>query len=319
MSGSALDSVLDLSPLTPGPIPTSVSAACDSAAVIVRQTLALDMRRQEGSFKDSFRGEPRVGCRLVALGSFKALGTDFGPIDTLRAVLPRRGWAPDVRYEADGPDGSAIGMRKLETLCMIGGNWDGGDDSDTTTRAPTPEEDRYAVEVECVHDVPINSAEDVPDSIWGIARAAGFDSLFAFSGRMQYPPYVEGDFDGDGVNDAAVLVERRSTGKLGIIFIHRGSRRVLVAGAGTSVLDGPDDISWVNGWEVWHKGSTYDTVIGTGPSATLIGDALWVSSPDSAAFLYWNGSRYAWERAPKPETGPPSRVITGQQLRRPPR
>jgi hypothetical protein len=43
---------------------------------------------------------------------------------------------------------------------------------------------------------------------------------------MQSPPYITGDFDGDGVMDAAVLVERRTTGKLGVAVVHRGTRKV---------------------------------------------------------------------------------------------
>ncbi|HEX7018600.1 MAG TPA: hypothetical protein VF159_01210 [Gemmatimonadaceae bacterium] len=320
LADPALDSALDLSPLTPGPISTSVSAACDSAAAIVRQTLALEMRRQEGSFKDSFRNEPRQGCRLVALGSFKALGADVGPIDTLRAVFPRRGWAPDVRYEADGPDGSDIGMRKLETLCIIGGSWDGGDDSDTTTRAPTPEEDQYGIKVECVHDVPINSAEDVPDSIWSIARAAGLDSAYAFSFRSRYPPWTLGDFDGDGISDAAVVVEQRATGKAGVVFVHRGTRKVYIVGAGTRVAGGPDDFSWADDWEVFHAGDSFDSVIRDHPGHVLSTDALWLSRRDSASgFLFWNGNGYSWEArvTPAPVT-PITGAIVGRQLKRPP-
>lgn len=314
------DSSLGLSPLAPGPIPPSVSVACDSAATIVRETLALDVHREEGSFKDSFRNEPRLGCRLTALGSFKALGTNVGPVDTLRAVFPRRGWGADVRYEADGPDGSDIGMRKLETLCMIGGSWDGGDDSDTTTHAPTPEEDQYAIKAECVHDVPANLADDVPDSVWAIARAAGLDSGYAFSFRSRYPPWTDGDFDGDGITDAAVLVEQRATGKTGVVFVHRGTHKVYIAGAGTRVASGPDDFRWADDWEVFHAGDSYDSVIRDHPGHVLSTDALWLARRDSASgFLFWNGNGYRWEAhvTPAPVT-PITGAIIGQQLKRPP-
>lgn len=78
-------------------------------------------------------------------------------------------------------------------------------------RAPTPEEDIYRIVVECTRDVASNSNGDVPDSIWGIAARAGIDSVYAISLSLQSPPYTTGDFDGDGVSDAAVLVEHRIT------------------------------------------------------------------------------------------------------------
>ena len=291
----------DSSGVSPAAIGRAESIACDTAAAAIHAALALSARRDEGLFADSFVGKQRLGCRLTATGSFTALGDGSGPVDRVAQAFEKHHWEMDVRYQADGPDGSDVAVRRRETLCLIVGQWDGGDDSDTSsaTRPPTAEEDRYDLIVECVHDVPSNEDGGVPDSIWSPARAAGLDSAYAISFRVQSPAYFTGDFDGDGSPDAAVLVEERSTGKLGVVFVHYRTGRVFVAGAGNQISRGPDDLSWIDECEVLRKDVSFDTVIRDTPASPRLGDALWVARADSAsAFLLWTGSGYAWEARP---------------------
>ncbi len=292
------DSGPQLSMVTAAGIPRDASIACDTAAHVILGALALDARRQDGAFDDSFQGKRRVGCRLTARGSFAQIPNRGDPVGLLVQEFEHRHWAHDLRYDADGPDGSDIGMRQRETLCLVMGRWDGGDDSDTSSKArpPTPEEDRFDIIVECVRDVPSNTEAGVPDSIWRTAASAGLDSLYAIAVRVQFPPYIDGDFDGDGLPDAAVLVEQRSTGKLGVAFVHYRTGRVFVAGAGNPLSDGPDDLSWIDEFGALRKGVSFDTVIRDRPNSQTTGDALWVARRDSvSAFLFWDGSGYRWE------------------------
>lgn len=279
----------------PATVPSAVSAACDSAAGIVRAELSLTVERKEGEYHDSQHGEPRTGCRLTAEGSFKALPENSGPVDMLQAAFIRRGWRPDLRHSADGPDGSDVGMRRRDMLCLVTGSWEGGDDDDTVARAPTPAEDIYQIVVECARDVSLNRDAAVPDSIWSIAEQAGLDSVYAISMSMQSPPYITGDFDGDGLTDAAVLVERRSTGKLGVAIVHRGTRKVTVLAAGSGSA-GPDDLDGMKQWDSFLKGSTPTIVNPYRPNASLIGDALWIARNDSAGGFYiWTGAGFTYE------------------------
>lgn len=280
----------------PASVPPAVSATCDSAAGIVRAELSLTADRKQGDFHDSQHGEPRTGCRLSAQGSFKALPEkSSGPVDMLYAAFIRRGWRPDLRHSADGPDGSDVGIRRRDMLCLVTGSWEGGDDDDTVTRAPTPAEEAYLIVVECARDVPSNVDADVPDSIWSVAAKAGLDSVYAISMSMQYPPYITGDFDGDGVRDAAVLVERRATGKLGVAIVHLGTRKVTVLGAGSGSA-GPDDLDGLNQWDSFLKGNMPTIVNPYRPNASLIGDALWIARNDSTGGFYiWTGSSFTYE------------------------
>lgn len=280
----------------PAIISPAVSAACDSAAAIIRTELSLKVDRKDGDYHDTPRGAPRTGCRLTAEGSFKALPQTSGPVDLLQTGFSRRGWRSDLRFSADGPDGSDIGMRRRDILCLVTGSWEGGDDDDTVSRAPTPAEDNYRVVVECGRDVPSNKDAYVPDSIWNIAAQSGLDSIYAISMGLQAPPYISGDFDGDGVRDDAVLVEHRLNGKLGIAVVHRGTRKVTVLAAGSG-SPGPDDLDGIRQWDTYIKGTTPTYVNPYRPNTALLGDALWIALSDSTiGFYIWTGTGFTYER-----------------------
>jgi hypothetical protein len=272
-----------------------VHQACDSAAAIAREALRLDLKREEGSYVDSRVETPRLGCRLTGRGAFAAIPDSAGPVDAMDVAFKRHGWRNDLRYGADGPDGADIGVRRLDQLCLVLGQWEGGDDEDTIQRPTTEEESRYDITIECARELAPNRDAGVPDSIWRVASSAGLDSGYAISLSLQYPPYLDGDFDGDGVSDAAVLIENRSSGKLGVAIVHRGTPRVSILGAGAAG-DGPDDLSWIDGWDVFRKDATMSMTIPGRPSAQLNADALWVGRRDSvSAFYLWTGSGYKWE------------------------
>lgn len=54
------------------------------------------------------------------------------PMMKIEYALDAAGWAPNHAYMADGPDGSVVGFISKGQFCMVEGQWDGGDDSDTT-------------------------------------------------------------------------------------------------------------------------------------------------------------------------------------------
>jgi hypothetical protein len=101
------------------------------------------------------------------------------------------------------------------------------------------------------------------------------------------------DFDGDGKLDFAVFIRERSSGKIGIAFIHHSTGALYIVGAGKSGAHG-DDYAWVDAWRVFDKG-----VVGQGASEEkppkLKGDALLVFKTEAAsAILWWTGSTYRW-------------------------
>src|SRR5262245_5432487 len=67
------------------------------------------------------------------------------------------------------------------------------------------------------------------------------------------PSYLEGDFNGDGKMDVAVLIRERSTGKLGIAIVHGTMGKVTILGAGIGIGSGGDDFEWIDSWQIYSK------------------------------------------------------------------
>lgn len=284
----------DLPPVDLQPVPAQVATACDTVEVAMQSTFG-PTHRVDGAYTDSFGGTRRLGCRLTARLAASLDNNDLDRHARFESLLETRRWAQDLRFSADGPDGSDIGMRERDVLCLVMMRGNGDDDTDTTS-VRTVATDSTDVIVECARDVSSNTESGVPDSLWRIAREQGLDSVYAIDFRVQFPPYLDGDFDGDGVADAAVLVARRSTGKLGVAFVLRGRGRVVLVGAGTSLEGASDDFSGVTRWDSFRKGSMRNLAIPDVPGEPLTADAVWLSRRDSTSgFVVWTGTGYRWE------------------------
>jgi hypothetical protein len=64
------------------------------------------------------------------------------------------------------------------------------------------------------------------------------------------PGLVQGDFNGDGQRDVAVLVSNKANKKIGIAIVFRGDIPPLVLGAGKPFYEAGDDFQWLTGWEM---------------------------------------------------------------------
>jgi hypothetical protein len=102
------------------------------------------------------------------------------------------------------------------------------------------------------------------------------------------PVFQMGDFDGDAKPDMACVVRNRSSGKTGVLILHRAGGGAHVLGAGRPFGNGGDDWTWMGAWRVIAT-----TELPRGLSKGK--DALVVEKPESAGgALYWTGSEYAW-------------------------
>ena len=110
------------------------------------------------------------------------------------------------------------------------------------------------------------------------------------------PSWLDGDFNGDGKMDAAVLVRERSTGKIGIAIIDGATAKITVLGAGVSIGNGGDDFEWMDSWQVYSRKHAAHATSET-PIPHFRGDALLVEKSEAAsALIYWNGKRYIWSQ-----------------------
>ncbi len=86
----------------------------------------------EGVFYDERARLDGPGCLLIISGSWSMLSGDPDPISRIMAALSTQGWELDPESSADGPDGTAFALTKGDEVCVVRGQWDGGDDGDST-------------------------------------------------------------------------------------------------------------------------------------------------------------------------------------------
>ena len=155
--------VIDLSPDEPKPEPTakyaSLREACDSVEALYGRKLQRPVTRADDTTLTNW--SPRVGergCVLRVEGTFRP-GPQFeDPSGTIWRAFTDEGWVPGQHFMADGPDGGTFSMVSLGALCITYGEWDGGDDSDSTYVAG----DWFTLRAECGDDV-VRSKALVPD------------------------------------------------------------------------------------------------------------------------------------------------------------
>lgn len=64
------------------------------------------------------------------------------------------------------------------------------------------------------------------------------------------PAILHGDFDGDGADDVALVVQSVKSHKNGIVFLHHNDPKPYVVGVGTTLGNGGDDFEWTDSWNV---------------------------------------------------------------------
>jgi hypothetical protein len=135
----------------------------------------------------------------------------------------------------------------------------------------------------------------MPDAVKKALTSGSTGKKYDLSFRIN-PSYLEGDFNGDGKMDVAVLVKERSTGKIGIAIVPGTTGKVTILGAGIGIGNGGDDFEWMDSWQVYSKTRAAHAA-GESSVAHLCGDALLVEKSEAAsALIYWNGKRYVWSQ-----------------------
>ena len=137
------------------------------------------------------------------------------------------------------------------------------------------------------------ASRDAPDAVRKALTNVSTGKEYDVSFRIN-PSYLEGDFNGDGKMDVAVLVKERATGKLGIAIVHAMTGKATILGAGNGLGNGGDDFEWMDSWQLYSKKRAAHASDETSVSR-LRGDALLVEKSEAAsALIYWNGKRYVW-------------------------
>ena len=129
-------------------LPAGVWAARDTIARLLAKKKGVRLWRSSGRFESPHGGRLLTTARLTIHGSYKTTPAPKDAISLIEAYMNRSGWRNDEECSADGPGGTFWGMRRAGVRCLVLGEWDGGDDSDSTY-VPAPE---YKVIVDCLVD-----------------------------------------------------------------------------------------------------------------------------------------------------------------------
>jgi hypothetical protein len=138
-------------------------------------------------------------------------------------------------------------------------------------------------------DIDFVIGSSLPPEVWTALEKA---NSYAVQSRIN-PFYLQGDFDGDGTRDAAVLVKERSSGKTGAAIVTK-SGKLRVIGAGKDIGDGTDNLDWMDAWYVFSRGPVAQGATDERPPK-LRGDAIAAIKTESATgLIWWDGKRFHW-------------------------
>lgn len=135
---------------------------------------------------------------------------------------------------------------------------------------------------------PALSLESLP--AWGkrALEAPAFAGLYGPDARLN-PFFQQGDFDGDGRLDLAVLIIEKRSGKHGVALLRRGSPAPVVVGAGRDFGNGGDDWSWMDVWRIEETPGT--------PSGKSRQQLLALKSEAGGGLIWWDGRAFRWRQA----------------------
>ncbi len=128
---------------------------------------------------------------------------------------------------------------------------------------------------------------------------------------VQYaePSFLFGDFNGDKIEDIAVLISEIKTKKKGILILHGNSEDFFAIGAGNkfgkSGFDEFDHLEWLDGWSLCEEKLVFETkfdkdggILGTiKRKLKNTGISIWENlegSPLAGGIIYWDGKKYSW-------------------------
>lgn len=105
------------------------------------------------------------------------------------------------------------------------------------------------------------------------------------------PYYLESDFNGDEINDIALLVQNRHDKKIGILIINGGKNVCFIMGAGKQIGLGTD-ISWCERWFIYRRKSAFNLDAKV-KKLILRNPAIEIrKNEDESIIIYWDRKRY---------------------------
>ena len=153
----------------------------------------------------------------------------------------------------------------------------------------------FAISLTYGDEISSNQKESIPVIQSEKAVHVSLESAYVFSDRLN-PFYLRGDFNGDGLQDVASLIEEVKTKRYGIAIFHSKEKNVIYIGAGNEFGNGGLDFVWMDIWRVSEIKSIPSKIKKQKP-LIIKGEAIHVEKKDIAkALIYWDGETYKWHQ-----------------------
>lgn len=135
---------------------------------------------------------------------------------------------------------------------------------------------------------------------WGQEKLKNFKDRYVLATYIN-PQFLEADFSGDKNVDLAILIERKTDKKKGILIFFGQSDKLFIIGAGNKFGNGSDDYKWANVWGVFKDNVTYETTfkpdgdVESGKKIKLDRPAITIREEEgSGGLIYFNGKEFIW-------------------------
>jgi hypothetical protein len=149
-----------------------------------------------------------------------------------------------------------------------------------------------------VNSLLLHAQSGIPE--WGHENFKKFTDKYHLANYIK-PQFLEADFSGDKTSDLALLIERKSDKKKGILILFAQTGQSFILGAGNEFGTGGDNFNWAGRWEVFNEKITYETTfkengdVDGGKEVKLKRPAIEIREEEgSGGLIYFDGKKFTW-------------------------
>lgn len=128
--------------------------ACATLQKTVANALQTEATTSTAAFTDMLTGVSGQSCLITVTGDGAQFGSMTDVATALQSALAAQGWAADAAYAADGPTGTAFGLRQGKELAQVNIGWQPAADANCPSDQPisacelTPAQQLYTITVQ---------------------------------------------------------------------------------------------------------------------------------------------------------------------------
>jgi hypothetical protein len=146
---------------------------CEALRAAIESTLSVEATlEEEAPFVEYIGGQEGTGCQITVTGTGEDFTNFVDVARQLEAMLTEQGWTQDMAFVADGPTGTAMGLRMDNKLALLSVGWDPSEDADCPDDQPisacelAPEQQLYTITLNVAEltDEPAPTSSPVAES-----------------------------------------------------------------------------------------------------------------------------------------------------------